>query len=107
MEVAVTEKITCYHCGQPCEEEIFSLADKSFCCYGCKTVYEILHENNLCEYYAFDKNPGVNLRHVSDETYAYLDESVIRKQLLEFDSESFSRIRFYVPAIHCISCIWL
>jgi len=107
MEVAVKEKITCYHCGQPCEEETFLLDDKSFCCYGCKTVYEILNENNLCEYYAFDKNPGVNLRHVSDETYAYLDEREIKKQLLEFDSETFARIRFYVPNIHCISCIWL
>jgi P-type Cu+ transporter len=107
METVVTEKITCYHCGQFCEEETFTLDDKSFCCYGCKTVYEILNENNLCEYYAFDKNPGVNLRHVSDETYAYLDEPAIQKQLLEFDSEAFARIRFYIPNIHCISCIWL
>jgi P-type Cu+ transporter len=107
METVVTEKITCYHCGQFCEEETFRLDDKSFCCYGCKTVYEILNENNLCEYYAFDKNPDVNLRHVSDETYAYLDEPAIQKQLLEFDSEAFARIRFYIPNIHCISCIWL
>ncbi|MBX2915838.1 MAG: heavy metal translocating P-type ATPase metal-binding domain-containing protein [Cyclobacteriaceae bacterium] len=107
MEVAVKEKITCYHCGQPCDEEVFLLEDKSFCCYGCKTVYEILNENNLCEYYALDNTPGVNLRHVSDETYAYLDESEIRKQLLEFDSDNFARIRFYVPNVHCISCIWL
>ncbi|GIL23595.1 MAG: ATPase [Bacteroidota bacterium] len=107
MEVAVNEKVSCYHCGQRCEDEVFSLDNKSFCCYGCKTVYEILSENNLCEYYAFDKNPGINLRHVSDETYAYLDENSIRKQLLEFDSETFARVRLYIPNIHCISCIWL
>ena len=107
METLVTQVVKCYHCGQQCEEEVLKLEEKSFCCYGCKTVYEILNENNLCEYYAFDKNPGVNLRHVSDETYAYLDEAAVKKQLLEFDSTSFARIRFYVPNIHCISCIWL
>ncbi|MDZ7650503.1 MAG: hypothetical protein U5K54_27020 [Cytophagales bacterium] len=36
-----------------------------------------------------------------------LDEAAIRKKIAEFDSDSFSRVRFYVPAIHCISCIWL
>jgi P-type Cu+ transporter len=107
MEAAVKEKVTCFHCGQSCDDEIFSLDDKSFCCYGCKTVYEILNENNLCEYYAFDKNPGINLRHVPDEAYAYLDDTAIRKQVLEFDSTTFARVRLYIPNIHCISCIWL
>ncbi|HRE66491.1 MAG TPA: heavy metal translocating P-type ATPase metal-binding domain-containing protein [Cyclobacteriaceae bacterium] len=107
MEVEVKEKVSCFHCGQTCEEEVLLLDDKSFCCYGCKTVFEILNENNLCEYYTFDKNPGINLRHVSDDTFAYLDEVTIRKELLEFDSPTFARVRFYVPNIHCISCIWL
>lgn len=107
MDISVKEKITCYHCGQTCEEELFSVDDKSFCCYGCKTVYEILNENNLCEYYAFDKTPGVNLRHIAEETFSYLDEITIRKQLLEFDSTKFARVRFNAPNIHCISCIWL
>jgi len=103
----VQEDLKCYHCGLPCEEDKFHVEDKSFCCYGCKTVYEILSENDLCEYYSFDKTPGVTLRHVSDESFAYLDEPAIRKKVVEFDSDSFIRVRFYIPAIHCISCIWL
>ena len=99
--------ISCYHCGQPCVEEVFQVSEKSFCCFGCKTVFEILNENDLCEYYSYDEKPGVTLRHVSGETYTYLDEPSVRRKLLEFDSPSFARVRFYVPAIHCISCIWL
>jgi Cu+-exporting ATPase len=107
MQVLVQEELACYHCGLPCEAEKIQLEDKHFCCQGCKTVFEILNENDLCEYYSFDKNPGVSLRYVSDESFAYLDEAAIRKKIAEFDSDSFSRVRFYVPAIHCISCIWL
>lgn len=103
----IATEVNCYHCGQPCTEESFEWEEKKFCCYGCKTVYEILNENNLCEYYSFDKSPGVQLKHVSEETYAYLNEPAIKKKLLIFDSESFSTVQFSVPSVHCISCIWL
>jgi P-type Cu+ transporter len=106
VEQQVISELKCYHCGQTCEDSLW-LDDKVFCCYGCKTVYEILSDNNLCEYYDLDKNPGIQLRKVSDETYAYLDERDIRKKIIEFDSETFARVRFYIPAIHCVSCIWL
>lgn len=107
MEVLEQEQVACYHCGQPCEEANHAIDDKLFCCQGCRTVYEILNENNLCEYYTYQQNPGVNLRYVNEETYNYLDEPAIRKKLLLFESENFSRVEFFVPSIHCISCIWL
>lgn len=98
--------VACFHCGQPCKEGDFLTDDKSFCCYGCKTVYEILNENNLCEYYDFESNPGVRLED-DDETYTYLDNPDISAKLLLFEINAISRVQFYVPAIHCISCIWL
>ena len=98
--------LQCHHCGQPCDEPVW-LDEKAFCCDGCKTVFEILSANKLCEYYSFDEKPGISLRDVGDESYAYLDEPTVRKEIMEFDSPSFARVRFYVPNIHCISCIWL
>jgi len=103
----VKEQILCYHCGQVCDEREFQSVDKTFCCYGCRTVYEILHENNLCEYYSYETTPGVNRKHISEETYAYLDTSSVRKKLLTFDSDTFAKVAFFVPSVHCISCIWL
>jgi Cu+-exporting ATPase len=102
----VDVELKCFHCGQPCEETLW-LDDKAFCCYGCKTVYEILNSNNLCQYYDLDKNPGIQLKNKSDETYAYLNEKDIRKKLLDFDSDTFAKVNFFIPAIHCVSCIWL
>lgn len=102
----VLNDLKCYHCGQPCEETLW-MDDKVFCCFGCKTVFEILNQNDLCEYYNLDKNPGLQRKNVSEENFAFLDEKDIRKKIIEFDSETFSKVRFYVPAVHCVSCIWL
>lgn len=103
----VKEDVKCYHCGQPCEDEQFTLDDKRFCCYGCKVVFEIIHDNNLCQYYQYEHHPGATGRLVDEDTYAYLDEEPVQQKLLEFRSPTFSRVRFHVPAIHCVSCIWL
>ncbi|MFM9841226.1 MAG: heavy metal translocating P-type ATPase [Cyclobacteriaceae bacterium] len=103
----VETDVACYHCGQACDDELITVGSKSFCCHGCKTVFEILNENDLCEYYTFDKSPGLSLRFVQKETYRFLDEPSVRKKILSFDSASFSRVQFFIPAIHCVSCIWL
>jgi Cu+-exporting ATPase len=102
----ITTKTACRHCGQSCVET-FWLDDKPFCCFGCKTVFEILSANDLCEYYALDKNAGVSLRGTHAETFAYLDEERERKKILTFDSATFSKVSFFIPNIHCVSCIWL
>src|SRR6185295_16683085 len=99
-------EVSCYHCKQPCEREIW-FEEKVFCCEGCKTVFEILSENNLCTYYSLDENAGVRAQADGMGSFNYLDEPSIRKEIIEFDSSSFARIRFLVPNVHCISCIWL
>ena len=105
-EVEVEKVVKCYHCGQPCEETLW-LEDKSFCCYGCTTVYEILSANQLCEYYDLEKSPGWQLKEKHQETFQYLDEQDVQRKILDFNSEDLSKVTFYVPAIHCVSCIWL
>lgn len=106
MATAETGKV-CFHCGQPCATNAFVAAQKPFCCFGCKTVYEILQENNLCDYYDFVTNPGVRQENGPSETFAYLDEKEIRSKILQFDLPHMARVQFNVPAIHCISCVWL
>lgn len=107
---AITSALTCYHCGQAAEGGLWE-DGKSFCCQGCMTVYSILHANDLCEYYSFDTAPGVRQAKGGDdrsnERYGYLDAADVRKKVVAFDSESFTRVRLYIPAMHCISCIWL
>ncbi|MEQ8423783.1 MAG: heavy metal translocating P-type ATPase metal-binding domain-containing protein, partial [Cyclobacteriaceae bacterium] len=102
-----TELRNCFHCGQPCDDDAFHVDEKIFCCYGCKTVFEILDENDLCEYYNLESAPGVRLNFEHNDAYEYLDEDQIKETLILFEIDGVTRIRFYIPSIHCISCIWL
>lgn len=106
-ESSIVDKLVCYHCGQPCNNENFIFNDKTFCCYGCQTVYQILNENDLCEYYNFETNPGIRKETDEDDDLAYLNADSIRKKLLDFELAGLARVTFYIPAIHCISCVWL
>lgn len=109
-ETAATPAVQeeCYHCGDPCVPGEISLGDKSFCCDGCKMVYQILDENGLCNYYDLEATPGVKLKSVpADDQFSYLESTDIKKQLLDFQSETFEKLTLYIPAIHCSSCIWL
>lgn len=98
---------TCYHCGDSCTQQLVSADDHSFCCDGCKLVYELLKENDLCNYYDITKAPGHANELVERGTYAALDELGVREKLVRFEDETISRVTFHVPGMHCSSCIWL
>lgn len=102
----ISTKVQCFHCGEDCDE-VFRFDDKTFCCFGCKSVYEILSTNDLCDYYGVDTAPGLKQNNRSGESFDYLDDPAIRRKLVKFDSDDYARVTFQIPAIHCVSCIWL
>jgi Cu+-exporting ATPase len=99
-------KIECYHCGLDCNTDKIDFDDKVFCCNGCRTVYEILHANELTCYYDLEKAPGTVPSEIKGK-FNYLDNSDIASTLIEFDDLETSVINFYIPSIHCSSCIWV
>ncbi len=105
------KKLTCYHCGlEMTESEAIWFDGKPFCCNGCKTVYEILNKNQLTQYYTINETPGIKADEVDEnikQKYAYLDKPEIEKKLLEFDDGNTKIVNFYIPNIHCSSCIWV
>jgi len=52
------EKVACFHCGEECKKDEIRIEDKSFCCHGCKTVFELFTENGMDCYYDLTDNPG-------------------------------------------------
>ncbi|WP_420570875.1 heavy metal translocating P-type ATPase [Kordia sp.] len=97
---------TCFHCGDTCEEEIIQLEEKSFCCYGCKTVYELFAENDLSCYYDLETAPGAIPKEIEGK-YDFLAQQNIIDKLLEFNDEATQIVTLYIPHIHCSSCIWI
>ena len=71
-------------------------------------VYEILNTHDLCEFYVLDKNAGQSLKSQKlTQNYAYLDDPEVREKLLEFQNGQTAQVTFYLPQMHCVSCIWL
>ncbi len=98
---------SCYHCGDDCLSDDILLEDKHFCCQGCKTVYEILQENDLCNYYDLEAQPGISPKSRSQSKFDYLEHQNIQDELLDYQDEQISKVQFYLPQIHCSSCLWL
>jgi len=103
-----TKKHICVHCGDDCGSHPIIWDEKPFCCNGCSTVYQILHENELCTYYNFESNPGIKIDAGKyKEKFAFLEDDEIAEQLYEFSEGNIRKLSFYIPSIHCSSCIWL
>ena len=99
--------LKCYHCGDSCPDNLISIDDKFFCCNGCKTVYEILNENQLCNYYNLDQTPGISPKINVVRKFDYLNDETILNQLIDFKNENITAVTFNIPQMHCSSCIWL
>lgn len=96
----------CYHCGDDCNNGVVHFNDKKFCCNGCKTVYEILNENDLGCYYDLEQSPG-KIPEAIKGKFDYLDNDAITEKLYDFKDDATSVITLYIPHIHCSSCIWV
>ena len=101
-------KTTCYHCGEDVQNTNYQIENKNFCCRGCQTVFEIINKNNLCTYYDLENKPGINQKQeVRIGKFDFLDDAQIINKLIHFQDEKHQHVIFYLPQMHCSSCIWI
>lgn len=98
---------SCFHCGQDCEEELIVFEEKNFCCNGCKTVYEILNQHDLQDFYELNKNPGIQPDKKLNQHFEFLDTPEIFEKVIDFNDDGVAVVTFQVPVIHCSSCVWV
>ena len=63
---------TCYHCGDDVIGKGYIYVEKKFCCTACRTVYQLLSENNMDAYYTLENKPGIKPSSSSENKYALL-----------------------------------
>lgn len=98
----------CTHCGELCEDETLTSGANRFCCTGCLTVYDLLHESGLSTYYELEDRPGISMRSAAkSKRFEHLDDPSVRTRILDFDDGNIAHVTFQLPQIHCSSCIWL
>ena len=108
MSTSKAISLACYHCGNEVNTTNISIGEKAFCCSGCKMVYEILQSKDLCNYYELNQRPGVvQDKSKRSDKYNFLDNVDIQQKLIHFSNNESSHVTFYLPQIHCSSCLWL
>ncbi|MFY0607024.1 MAG: heavy metal translocating P-type ATPase metal-binding domain-containing protein [Cyclobacteriaceae bacterium] len=108
MSTLVAEEIKCHHCAELCEE-IIQFEDHSFCCVGCKAVYELITSAQLTQYYDTSELKPLKVEDnlSSARKFAFLEIPEVIEKLLKYDDEDMSVVRLYISGIHCSSCIYL
>ncbi len=102
--------LTCTHCGSVVPPgRINTGAEHQFCCNGCESVYRIIHETGLDNYYAVARSSAD----------APMPASVSGKSFTEFDDDAFTNlyvrtapdgsamVELYLEGVHCSACVWL
>jgi Cu+-exporting ATPase len=98
----------CYHCGEYCKSGAVHFDDRAFCCNGCQAVYEIIANNDLCQYYALAHAAGINPNSpAGNRKWEFLDDATIAARLANFVSPELRAVSLNIPGIHCSSCIYL
>ena len=98
----------CFHCGEPCPDSSLAPDEKNFCCLGCQTVYSLLQENGLGQFYELNAAPGTRIRAASAAAkWAFLDDPTVREKLLDYADARRAKVTLHLPAIHCVACVWL
>lgn len=100
------ETPTCYHCGDTCGNTTINYDERSFCCNGCKTVYEIFSTNDLSYYYDLQSAAGTTPKDI-DGKFDFLESLQIQEKLIEFNDNGLQIVNLQIPHIHCSSCIWI
>lgn len=100
-------KKNCFHCGDDVPTSKYKVEDKLFCCNGCKTVYLLLSDNNLEEFYHIEQKPGVRPEKKRVHQFDFLDVPEIQKKFITFEDEKSIHTTLHLPQIHCSSCVYL
>jgi Cu+-exporting ATPase len=101
-------RLVCYHCGEECRDEPLHSDGHDFCCEGCSTVYNLLKDSDLCQYYSIGGAQGIT----PDPSYYkgkfdHLDLPEVHDKMIEFTDGQLTAVYWYLPKMHCSSCIWL
>lgn len=107
--------ITCVHCDEVALPAIYQESDsareKPFCCEGCLTVYNVLHQKGLESYYEIKNNSAIFKRRspveVKESAFKFLDDVEFLKEFSYFSANGERTMEFYLEGIHCLACLWL
>lgn len=105
---------TCLHCDEPAISPLYEKSDlnceKPFCCEGCLTVYQVIQNKGLGDYYTIKSEISTFKRRApassSTSNYSYLKDQEFLKEY-SWSLGTNQVMEFYLEGIHCLACLWL
>ncbi len=107
----------CFQCGLPVpasESHSLVINDKAqqFCCFGCKTVAQLINENGLVDFYQYRTNNVVaktadivDSKNMVD--FSFYDNAEMCKEFVTDVGDGKLQAQLYIEGIHCTACTWL
>ena len=98
--------VPCAHCGAPSAP---SSTGVTFCCQGCKSVYESIHALGLTHFYDYR---NLNLKssarvNPKERSYAWLDESSLLDEISVTLPDGVVNATLKIEGIFCAGCLWI
>jgi len=101
------EGVRCTHCSLPVPSGfVDAAASVHFCCAGCRTAHDLLHQYGLADYYALGARNGVPV-HDSGRSYAEFDHEAFHALYVTTSPDGLSKVALLLEGVHCASCVWL
>ena len=105
-------KNSCFHCGQAIPKGDLVLKEingtqQSFCCHGCASVCEVIHEAGMESFYK--RTPDGELLSPPpppNKDIEFFDYDEVQSQFVDNLSDR-REITLMSEAIHCAACVWL
>ena len=96
----------CLHCGNDLGR-FWKVEDGPFCCRGCKGVYEMIHQEDLCRFY--DLKPGATAPAalLRPESFDWLDRMLAEREETGAAADEPLHLDLDIQGVHCAACVWL
>lgn len=98
----------CAHCGLDVPAgRIEPGAARQFCCSGCATVYAVLHDAGLEQYYRLRDAASARPAAPSGKSHAELDDPAFQATCTRPLPGGLVSAELYLEGVHCAACVWL
>jgi hypothetical protein len=73
---------TCNHCGDACDGSILNTQKQAFCCQGCESVYQLLNDNNMCDFYRMREGAVSKPGTIDEARFDHLNDLDSQRRLI-------------------------
>lgn len=100
-------ELQCRHCQLPVPPSMVAKERESqFCCSGCRTVFAMLQEHNLGDFYRHRGDALPERGQATARDYGQFDSAEFLARYAQQRDDT-SEIELLLEGVHCSACVWL